>query len=67
MVRIKEYYNLHEAYIDKAILNEENIECFIQNENTNTIKPDGYTPSVFLSVYKEDVEKAVEILVAPHN
>lgn len=67
MVRIKEYYHLHEAYIDRAILNEEGVVCFVQNENTNTIKPDGYTPSVFLSVHEEDVDKALEILVAPHN
>lgn len=67
MVKIKEYYQLHEDYIDRSILAEAGIECFVSNENSNTIKPDGFTPSVFLSVYKEDVKKATEVLTAPHN
>lgn len=67
MVRIREYYQLHEAYIDRSILAEQGIECFVANENSNTIKPDGYVPTVFLSVHQEDAQKAIEILTAPHN
>lgn len=68
MIRIKEYFHLHEAYIDKAILEENGItSVYISNENSNTIKPDGYTPNVFLSVNEIEVDKAIEILTAPHN
>ncbi len=67
MIKIKEYYQLHEAYIDKAFLAENGVESFVSNENSNTIKPDGYTPSVFLMVNEAEVKKAIEILTAPHN
>ena len=62
MIKIKEYYHLHEAYLDKAVLEDNEIEVFISNENSHTIKPDGFTPSVFIQVHQEDAENALAIL-----
>jgi len=62
MVTIKQYYHLHEVYIDKATLELEGINSFIINENSFTIKPDGFQPNVLLQVANEDAERAVEIL-----
>lgn len=67
MIKIKEYYHLHEAYLDKAILEDNDIEVFVANENSHTIKPDGFTPNVFLQVNENDVEKALTILKENEN
>jgi hypothetical protein len=62
MLKIKEYYHLHEAYLDKAVLEDSDIECFIINENSHVIKPDGFTPSVFIQVHENDAKNAVALL-----
>jgi len=59
---VGEYYHLHESYLDKAALDLEGIESFIQNENSFTIMPDGFQPSVRLQVSDENFEKAIQIL-----
>ena len=48
MKTVGEYYHLHESYLDKAALELDGIESFIQNENSFTIMPDGFQPSVRL-------------------
>ena len=62
MKTVGEYYRLHESYLDKAALDLEGVESFIQNENSFTIMPDGFQPSVRLQVSDEDFEKALQIL-----
>ena len=62
MKTVGEYYHLHESYLDKAALELEGIESFIQNENSFTIMPDGFQPSVRLQVSDSDFEKALQIL-----
>lgn len=62
MKKIKEYYHLHEAYLDKAALEDNEIEVFVVNENSHVIKPDGFTPTVFLQVHENDIEKSIAIL-----
>ena len=62
MKTIGEYYHLHESYLDKAALDLEGIESFIQNENSFTVMPDGFQPSVRLQVSDENFEKALHIL-----
>tara|TARA_B110000240_G_scaffold91889_3_gene104395 strand:- start:3 stop:215 length:213 start_codon:yes stop_codon:yes gene_type:complete len=62
MKSVGEYYYLHESYLDKAALDLEGVESFIQNENSFTIMPDGFQPSVRLQVSDEDFEKALQIL-----
>ena len=62
MKTVGEYYHLHESYLDKAALDLEGIESFIQNENSFTIMPDGFQPSVRLQVSDENFEKALQIL-----
>ena len=62
MKTVGEYYHLHESYLDKAALDLEGVESFIQNENSFTIMPDGFQPSVRLQVSDEDFEKALQIL-----
>jgi hypothetical protein len=67
MIKIKEYYHLHEAYLAKAVLEDNDIEVFVANENSNTIKPDGFTPSVFLQVHENDAKKALALLKENEN
>jgi hypothetical protein len=62
MKTVGEYYHLHESYLDKAALDLEGIESFIQNENSFTVMPDGFQPSVRLQVSDENFEKALQIL-----
>jgi len=62
MKTVGEYYHLHESYLDKAALDLEGVESFIQNENSFTIMPDGFQPSVRLQVSDEDFERALQIL-----
>ncbi len=62
MIKIKEYYHLHEAYLDKAVLEDNDIEVFVANENSHTIKPDGFTPNVFIQVHENDAERAIALL-----
>jgi hypothetical protein len=62
MKTVGKYYHLHESYLDKAALDLEGIESFIQNENSFTVMPDGFQPSVRLQVSDENFEKALQIL-----
>ncbi len=62
MKTVGEYYHLHESYLDKAALDLEGIESFILNENSFTVMPDGFQPSVRLQVSDENFEKAIQIL-----
>lgn len=62
MKTVGEYYHLHESYLDKAALDLEGIESFIQNENSFTIMPDGFQPSVRLQVSDENYENAILII-----
>ncbi|MEN8793929.1 MAG: hypothetical protein ABF294_05745 [Flavobacteriales bacterium] len=62
MKTVGEYYHLHESYLDKAALELDGIESFIQNENSFTIMPDGFQPSVRLQVSDNDFDIAIKIL-----
>lgn len=56
------YFHLHESYLDKAALDLEGIESYIQNENTFTVHADGYRPNIKLQVSETDFESALKIL-----
>ena len=56
------YFHLHESYLDKAALDLEGIESYIQNENTFTVHADGYRPNIKLQVSETDFETALLIL-----
>ena len=56
------YFHLHESYLDKAALDLEGIESYIQNENTFTVHADGYKPNIKLQVSETDFETALLIL-----
>lgn len=56
------YFHLHESYIDKAALELEGIQSFIQNENTFTVYADGFRPNIKLQVSETDFERALKIL-----
>lgn len=62
MKTVGEYYLLHESYLDKAALELDGIESFIQNENSFSVTPDGYRPTVILQVSDQDFEEALVIL-----
>lgn len=62
MKTVGEYYHLHESYLDKAALELDGIESFIQNENSFTVMPDGFQPSVRLQVSDDNYEIALKIL-----
>ena len=64
MKKVGEYYHLHESYLDKAALELEGVEAFIQNENSFSVMPDGFQPSVILQVSDADFERALQILQA---
>jgi hypothetical protein len=56
------YFHLHESYLDKAALDLDGIESYIQNENTFTVHADGYRPNIKLQVSETDFETALLIL-----
>ena len=56
------YFHLHESYLDKAALDLEGIESYIQNENTFTVHAEGYRPNIKLQVSETDFEYALKIL-----
>jgi uncharacterized lipoprotein NlpE involved in copper resistance len=56
------YFHLHESYLDKAALDLEGIESYIQNENTFTVHADGFRPNIKLQVSESDFEQALKIL-----
>ena len=62
MKTVGSYFHLHESYIDKAALDLEGIESFVQNENTFTIQADGYKPNILLQVSDHNFEKSLKIL-----
>jgi Putative prokaryotic signal transducing protein len=61
---IKRYDNYVEAHIDKGVLEENNIECWLMDENTVTINPflSNAIGGIKLMVAKVQAERAMQIL-----
>jgi len=64
LIKLESFYNYVDAHLLKSRLESEEIECWLEDENTGTINP-GYANifgGIKLLVKKEDFERAKEIM-----
>lgn len=69
LVKIKNYERLEEALLDQSVLQQNNIECTINNSKTAEILPMLYEvdEGIALMVFDIDFDKSWEILKEYHQ